>query len=105
MTKLLLKAIAEVQKLPDGEQDAIAARILGEVANRQRGNTETPEMPLAPCIDSRQRIAGTRITIYDVLTYTEEGLSITRTAVILGVSTSQVQAALDYVAEHREEVM
>jgi len=33
MTQLLEKAIAELQKLPDSDQDAIASWILGEIAD------------------------------------------------------------------------
>jgi hypothetical protein len=36
MTQLLQKALAEVQKLPEPEQDAIATLILDELADEQR---------------------------------------------------------------------
>jgi hypothetical protein len=36
MTQLLDKAFSEVQKLPEPEQDAIAALILDELADEQR---------------------------------------------------------------------
>jgi hypothetical protein len=36
MTNLLEQAIAEIQKLPDSDQDAIAALILEEIADEQR---------------------------------------------------------------------
>jgi hypothetical protein len=36
MTQLLQKALAEVQKLPDPDQDAIAAMILDELADERR---------------------------------------------------------------------
>jgi hypothetical protein len=36
VTKLLKQAIAEVQKLPEPEQDAIAALILDEMVDEQR---------------------------------------------------------------------
>ncbi|MFN8498292.1 MAG: hypothetical protein U0641_10585 [Anaerolineae bacterium] len=35
MTELLQRAIAEVEKLPDDVQDAIAARILADLADEQ----------------------------------------------------------------------
>ena len=35
MTELLQRAIAEIEKLPADEQDAVAARILAELANEQ----------------------------------------------------------------------
>jgi hypothetical protein len=36
MTQLLQEAIAEIQKLPDSEQDAIATLILQEIADERR---------------------------------------------------------------------
>ena len=36
MTELLQQALAKVQKLPDAEQDAIAAIILEEIADERR---------------------------------------------------------------------
>ena len=36
MTELLQQALAEMQKLPDVEQDAIAAMILEEIADERR---------------------------------------------------------------------
>lgn len=38
MTQSLERALAEIQKLPDAEQDAIAAIILDELADEQRWN-------------------------------------------------------------------
>lgn len=38
MTQLLEQALAEVQKLPDTTQDAIAAMILEEIADERRWN-------------------------------------------------------------------
>lgn len=35
MTKLLQQAIAEIEKLPTDEQDALAARILSDLADEQ----------------------------------------------------------------------
>lgn len=35
MTKLLQQAIAEIEKLPSAEQDALAARILSDLADEQ----------------------------------------------------------------------
>lgn len=56
-------------------------------------------------IDARARIGGTRITVYDVLTYSEAGWQPSSIAAILGISTAQVQAALEYVAENREAIL
>jgi hypothetical protein len=36
MTALLQRAIAEVEKLPDAQQDAIAARLLAEVEDERQ---------------------------------------------------------------------
>ena len=36
MTQLLEKALCELQKLPDADQDAIAALILDEIADERR---------------------------------------------------------------------
>jgi len=36
MTQLLEKALSEVAKLPDAEQDAVAAILLQEIASEQR---------------------------------------------------------------------
>jgi uncharacterized protein (DUF433 family) len=56
-------------------------------------------------INDRHRIDGTRISIYDVLTYSEEGWSVSRIAALFRISSAEVQAALDYVAANRETVM
>ncbi|MEI8375917.1 MAG: DUF433 domain-containing protein [Planctomycetota bacterium] len=60
---------------------------------------------MSAMIDGRARITGTRITVYDVLTYAEAGWHPSSIAGTLGVSTAQVKAVLDYVAQNREEVM
>ena len=54
-------------------------------------------------IDVDGRIVGTRITIYDVLTYV--GRHPSSIAATLGVSTAQVRAALYYFTGNREEVL
>ena len=36
MTRLLKKAMSEVEKLPESEQDAVAALVLEELASEQR---------------------------------------------------------------------
>jgi uncharacterized protein (DUF433 family) len=59
-----------------------------EIINRGRG----PE------------IQGTRITIYDVMDYSCEGMHHSGIAVMLGLSSRQVLAALQYIEEHKEEV-
>ena len=62
---------------------------------------------MEPAIINRGRgpeIAGTRITVYDVLDYSEEGWHRDAIAVFFRLSSMQVQCALDYIASHREEV-
>ena len=36
MTRLLKKAVSEIEKLPESEQDAVAALVLEELASEQR---------------------------------------------------------------------
>ena len=50
-------------------------------------------------------IAGTRITVYDIWDYVREGDHHTYIAAVLGLSSTQVQAALEYIEEHKEEVL
>src|SRR5262245_5955851 len=51
------------------------------------------------------RIAGTRITVWDIVYYLERGRSAQEIAQILPLSAEQVQAAVRYIEEHKEEVM
>src|SRR6516162_2254101 len=51
------------------------------------------------------RIAGTRITVWDVLHYLETGWSRSEMAATLHLSEAQVAAAAKYIEEHRDEVM
>jgi uncharacterized protein (DUF433 family) len=60
---------------------------------------------MSATIDGHTRIDGTRITVYDVLTYAEAGWQTSSIAATLGLSTAQVQTALDYFAENREKVL
>lgn len=50
-------------------------------------------------------IAGTRITVYDVLGYERLGWPDERTAAWLKVTVPEVEAARLYIGEHRGEVM
>ncbi len=52
MTQLLEKVLAELQKLPDSEQDAIAAIILDELADERRW-----DQAFAASQDQLQRLA------------------------------------------------
>jgi uncharacterized protein (DUF433 family) len=50
-------------------------------------------------------IAGTRITVYDVLDYSTKGYHPTFIASLFRVSSQQVVAALEYIDAHKDEVM
>lgn len=50
-------------------------------------------------------IAGTRITVYDIIPYHEAGWHRDMIAVTLSLGSRQVDAALRYLDEHRDEVM
>jgi uncharacterized protein (DUF433 family) len=50
-------------------------------------------------------VAGTRITVYDVLDYHKDGWHRDMIAVTLGLSSGQVEAAIRYIDEHHDEVM
>ena len=50
-------------------------------------------------------IAGTRITVYDVIEYYKAGRHRDMIAAILSLSSHQVEAAIRYIEEHRDEVM
>ncbi len=50
-------------------------------------------------------IAGTRITVYDVIQYYTAGRHRDMIAGILSLSSDQVDAAIQYIEEHRDEVM
>jgi uncharacterized protein (DUF433 family) len=51
------------------------------------------------------RIAGTRITIYDIVHYLEAGRSPEVIAGILPVTVEQVQCAIQCIEEHKDAVM
>ena len=60
-----------------------------------------------PKIHDRGRgpeIEGTRITVYDVMDYYVDGWDATRIALHLGLGTPDIQAAIDYINGHRDEV-
>jgi uncharacterized protein (DUF433 family) len=50
-------------------------------------------------------VAGTRITVYDVLDYHKLGWHRDVIATTLGLNSRQVEAAIRYIEEHRDEVM
>ncbi len=51
------------------------------------------------------RINGTRITVWDVVYYRQNGQTNEEIAEILGLTSSQIQSALRYIAAHEDEVM
>ena len=53
----------------------------------------------------QNRIAGTRITIWDVLHYLEAGWSRPDIAATLHLTEAQVAMAARYIEDHRDEVM
>jgi uncharacterized protein (DUF433 family) len=70
--------------------------------------SKLPPKPTTAAIIDRGRgpeIAGTRITVYDILTYSREGWHHTAIAAELNLSSDQVLVALRYIEEHKEEVM
>ena len=50
-------------------------------------------------------IAGTRITVYDVIDYLEEGWNSDQIAGVFRLPLEDVDVALHYIEEHKEEVM
>ncbi|MBI3823568.1 MAG: DUF433 domain-containing protein [Planctomycetes bacterium] len=50
-------------------------------------------------------IKGTRITVYTIWDYAREGHHHTFIAALLGLSSAQVQAALEYIEQHKDEVL
>src|SRR6266436_129163 len=51
------------------------------------------------------RIDGLRVTVYDVLYYLEAGRSHVEIAEILPLTLEQIEAAVRYIEDHRDEVM
>ena len=49
-------------------------------------------------------ISGTRITVFDVMDYLKHGWHRDRIAALFRLSSRDIQVAIDYIAEHREEV-
>jgi len=49
-------------------------------------------------------IAGTRVTVYHIWEFHRAGDSRDDIALAFGISSRQVQAAIDYIAAHRDEV-
>ena len=49
-------------------------------------------------------ISGTRITVYDVMDYYKHGWHRDQIAVMFRLSSRDIQAAIDYIEAHKEEV-
>ena len=49
-------------------------------------------------------ITGTRITVYDVMDYLKHGWHRDRIAAMFRLSSRDIQAAIDYIEQHREHV-
>src|SRR5437588_3972858 len=61
-----------------------------------------------PIIQDRGRgpqISGRRITVYDVLDYYPKGWTVKQIAELFRLTEEQVEAAIQYIEEHKEEVM
>jgi uncharacterized protein (DUF433 family) len=56
-------------------------------------------------IDDHGRLAGTRITVYDILDYSTKDHHHTYIAVMLGISSAEVLAGLRYIEAKKGEVM
>jgi uncharacterized protein (DUF433 family) len=50
-------------------------------------------------------IEGTRITVFDIMDYVEDSWHPARIATFLSLSTGQVLAAIQYIEDHKEELM
>jgi len=50
-------------------------------------------------------IEGTRITVYDIWDYAQENWHRDRIAIWLRLSSAQVAAALEYIEQHKQEVL
>ena len=50
-------------------------------------------------------IAGTRITVYDVVDYLQEGWRYDQIAGLFRLPPEDIQAALQYIEDHKDEVM
>jgi uncharacterized protein (DUF433 family) len=50
-------------------------------------------------------ISGTRITVYDVLDYVQEGWRYDQIAGLFRLSPDDVQAAIQFIEDHKDDVM
>jgi uncharacterized protein (DUF433 family) len=64
-------------------------------------------MSMPPVIIDRGRgpeIAGTRLTVFDILDYVEAGWHPSAIATFFRLSTAEVEAAITYIETHQDEV-
>jgi uncharacterized protein (DUF433 family) len=74
---------------------------------REMGWKKLLEYHMSTKIINRGRgpeIEGTRITVYDVLDYMRQGWHRDRIAALFRLSSQDIQAALDYIQQHQDEV-
>jgi uncharacterized protein (DUF433 family) len=71
-----------------------------------RNATMTPKIAEAKIIDRGRgpEIAGTRITVYDVMDYYKADWHRDQIAALFRLSSRDIQAAIDYIEAHKEEV-
>jgi uncharacterized protein (DUF433 family) len=50
-------------------------------------------------------LAGTRITVYDIIPYLEKGWHPSSIALVYDLSTDEVLTLIQYIEEHKDEVM
>ena len=67
----------------------------------------TPNVAEAKIINRGRgpEISGTRITVYDVMDYYKHGWHRDQIAVLFRLSSRDIQAAIDYIEAHKEEVL
>jgi len=66
----------------------------------------TPKIAESKIIDRGRgpEIAGTRITVYDVMDYHKDGWHRDQIASLFRLSSRDIQAAIDYIEAHKDEV-
>ena len=62
------------------------------------------ESPRSSSAGRGPEIAGTRITVFDVMDYLKHGWHRDRIAMLFRLSSRDVQVAIDYIEAHRSEV-
>jgi uncharacterized protein (DUF433 family) len=78
--------------------------VLSQFASKELGAATINETKI---IDRGRgpEIAGSRITVYDVLDYHKDGWSAKEIAWLFHLTTAQVEAAVRSIEEHKEQVM